>query len=315
MELSALQYCISSGEPSRGVCLRRHRCDQRPPGPGRWRCRHCHRFPNIGDRAHQAARSRRPRGYLPVFPVSCGDRRQRPDHQHLQLDGRRRLRTILSHVATKGCPNRRLAVRVDPKGGHTDRHSQPAEDDGFQAWPGCSRCLAPPNGFRSGPEGCIHDQPSRVRATRTAQRSAVFTQRAPCQNRYFTDKPMHTDILHYSLEFCENKPVLSTVGDIVTRWSEDVNDLHLMLDHEDERWDTMNVLGQVVNVIRDAGTSKRHVRIPAIYKSGISLFVRTSNQVAYKELRSCPELPLMPAAAAAAGASVMSPQDPKPPTA
>ena len=81
----------------------------------------------------------------------------------------------------------------------------------------------------------------------------------------------------------------------------------MMLEHEDERWDSFNVLGQVVNVIREEhqgrgrqGPSrdskrqlKQHIRIPAAYQSGISLFVLTSNEAAYRELSTCPQLPLM----------------------
>ena len=64
-------------------------------------------------------------------------------------------------------------------------------------------------------------------------------------------------------------------------------DLSLLSRHADERWDQLNVLGQVVNVLREEQALRRgppapapgkatqtsHVKIPAIYQSGISLFV------------------------------------------
>ena len=64
-------------------------------------------------------------------------------------------------------------------------------------------------------------------------------------------------------------------------------DLSLLSRHADERWDQLNVLGQVVNVLREEQAMRRgppapapgkatqtsHVKIPAIYQSGISLFV------------------------------------------
>ena len=84
-------------------------------------------------------------------------------------------------------------------------------------------------------------------------------------------------------------------------------DLSLLAHHSDERWDHLNVLGQVVNVLREEQALRRgppapapgkatqtsHVRIPAIYQSGISLFVPVSNEPCYDELRSAPELPLV----------------------
>jgi hypothetical protein len=84
-------------------------------------------------------------------------------------------------------------------------------------------------------------------------------------------------------------------------------DLSLLAHHTDERWDHLNVLGQVVNVLREEQALRRgppapapgkatqtsHVRIPAIYQSGISLFVPVSNEKCYDELRSAAELPLM----------------------
>ena len=98
--------------------------------------------------------------------------------------------------------------------------------------------------------------------------------------------------------------VTSCRSDVMLRWRDDDNDLYLFQEHEDERWDHYNVLGQVVGVIREeswrrpnqAGSTrqmKQYVKIPARYKSGITLFVPTSNEKAYQELKSCEELPII----------------------
>lgn len=82
-------------------------------------------------------------------------------------------------------------------------------------------------------------------------------------------------------------------------------DLSLLSQNSDERWDHFNVLGQVVNVLREEQALRRgspgpisgkatqtsHIKIPAAYKSGITLFVPTSNEPCYIKLRSDPELP------------------------
>ena len=61
-----------------------------------------------------------------------------------------------------------------------------------------------------------------------------------------------------------------------------------------------NFLGQVVNVMREQHMPKAtgyrpnrtsHVKIPAVYRSGISLFAKTDSDV-YKELLQAPKLPL-----------------------
>ena len=89
-------------------------------------------------------------------------------------------------------------------------------------------------------------------------------------------------------------------SDVVFRFDPDNCDLSALSRHPDERWDWFNVLGQVVNVLREErskGGGQRsarteHVRIPAAYKSGVTLFMPASNANS-KELLECPELPLM----------------------
>ena len=62
------------------------------------------------------------------------------------------------------------------------------------------------------------------------------------------------------------------------------------------------VVGQVINVLRENNTVRvpgyrpqlvTHVRIPAVYKAGITLFAKKNTQV-YTELMNAPELPIKP---------------------
>ncbi|KAH9498189.1 hypothetical protein Btru_007917 [Bulinus truncatus] len=87
--------------------------------------------------------------------------------------------------------------------------------------------------------------------------------------------------------------------DIISRIRE-TTDLGQLLNHPDQRWRTMNVLGQVVNVLREFNMPSvpgyrlqvtSHVSIPASYKAGITLFMR-KDKSAWTELLSAPEIPL-----------------------
>ena len=110
---------------------------------------------------------------------------------------------------------------------------------------------------------------------------------------------------------CSDSELLIRRSDIVSRYNPTC-DLQPLGDVEDERWDHFNVLGQVVNVLREerqpvqlpspssnAGSSvtsnyqrTTHVRIPAMYQSGITLFVNVvNNSECYEALFACPELP------------------------
>jgi len=114
-------------------------------------------------------------------------------------------------------------------------------------------------------------------------------------------------------------------SDIISRWHPTC-DLQILAEVDNERWDNFNVLGQVINVLREehqrppagvqqvqqvspsqqiapsASTPNRdltnnpvqrtHVKIPAIYQSGVTLFVnKTKSPEICQELMSCPELP------------------------
>lgn len=87
-------------------------------------------------------------------------------------------------------------------------------------------------------------------------------------------------------------------------WHYDVNDCDLseLTRKEDERWDHYNVLGQVVNILRQEFSrhpglvggppGPDHIKIPASYRSGITLTINRSSPH-FQELRDCPDLPLL----------------------
>ena len=100
---------------------------------------------------------------------------------------------------------------------------------------------------------------------------------------------------------CSESELLVRRSDIVSRWTPTC-DLELLSDLEDERWDDFNVLGQVVDVMREERQplqpgqertfQRTHVRIPAVYQSGITLFVDVvNNSECYEDLFACPDLP------------------------
>lgn len=88
--------------------------------------------------------------------------------------------------------------------------------------------------------------------------------------------------------------------DVVNRFR-DWSPLNDLITKKDKRWNDMNVLGQVVNVLREACTAMyqqppnyraqltTHISIPAAYKAGITLYVRQNTEVA-QELFNAPEL-------------------------
>ncbi|XP_069672940.1 uncharacterized protein [Periplaneta americana] len=89
-------------------------------------------------------------------------------------------------------------------------------------------------------------------------------------------------------------------NDILSRWNEHTN-LRPLMTHRDQRWKYMNVLGQVVNMVRESTCARmqtqgwvvtQHVSIPACYSSGITLVIRRESP-SYEELKSAPELPLL----------------------
>lgn len=122
-------------------------------------------------------------------------------------------------------------------------------------------------------------------------------------------------------QLCSESELLVRRSDVASRWHPTC-DLQSLANFEaDERWDHYNVLGQVVDLLREdhqrpilaspvaatpaesgsgsqtspvtTNVQRAHVRIPAVYRSGITLFVnRLTHPECHQELLSCPELPI-----------------------
>ncbi|VVC40866.1 Hypothetical protein CINCED_3A008762 [Cinara cedri] len=79
--------------------------------------------------------------------------------------------------------------------------------------------------------------------------------------------------------------------DILSRWTP-CTDLVPLASYPNPLWHEFNVLGQVVNILREKrenATFNSHITIPASYKSGITLAINTSSHYCH-ELKSVPEL-------------------------
>ncbi|XP_063238405.1 uncharacterized protein LOC134539953 [Bacillus rossius redtenbacheri] len=93
-------------------------------------------------------------------------------------------------------------------------------------------------------------------------------------------------------QLCSPSVLLVRCKDVLARWT-DQTDLRPLAAHPDPRWNLMNVLGQVVNVIRSREHAvSEHISIPASYASGVTLAVRRDSP-AFLELRCAPDLPLL----------------------
>ncbi|KAK3731783.1 hypothetical protein RRG08_035447 [Elysia crispata] len=100
-------------------------------------------------------------------------------------------------------------------------------------------------------------------------------------------------------QLCSDSVLMVRRQDIISRFRK-TTDLGELLCHPDPRWSTMNVLGQVVNVLREFNMPSvpgyrlqvtSHVSIPACYKAGITLFMR-KDKAAWATLLSAPDLPV-----------------------
>ncbi|XP_034235856.1 uncharacterized protein LOC117642120 isoform X2 [Thrips palmi] len=106
------------------------------------------------------------------------------------------------------------------------------------------------------------------------------------------------EVLHPQL--CSPSELLVRRQDIVSRWAPNT-DLCRLATSSDIRWKQMNVLGQVVNILREANARApqylfrrnltSHISIPASYCSGILLSVPKDSRAAM-QLKSAPELPM-----------------------
>ncbi|KAK0084904.1 hypothetical protein PV325_006164 [Microctonus aethiopoides] len=89
-------------------------------------------------------------------------------------------------------------------------------------------------------------------------------------------------------------------ADVLSHWNSTTDLKPLM--RMDHRWRKLNVLGQVVHMVRESMAEKRptgagivsatHIRIPAAYQSGITLVMRT-DAAAIDELINAQQLPLL----------------------
>ncbi|CAG5130221.1 unnamed protein product [Candidula unifasciata] len=100
-------------------------------------------------------------------------------------------------------------------------------------------------------------------------------------------------------QLCSDSVLMVRRQDIISRFRE-TTDLSHLLSHADPRWRTMNVLGQVVNVLREFNMPSvpgyrlqvtSHITIPASYKAGITLFM-PKDKSAWTTLMNAPEIPL-----------------------
>lgn len=141
----------------------------------------------------------------------------------------------------------------------------------------------------------------------------------------FLTNPLESVSEHVLMEqLSSQSQLLVRRADIISRWHPTC-DLQILAEVEsDERWDNFNVLGQVIDVLREdhqrpppSGgqvqqvspsqqiapspptpnrdstnpVQRTHVRIPAVYRSGVTLFVnKTVHPDICQELMSCPEL-------------------------
>ncbi|GFR59761.1 pyroglutamyl-peptidase 1 [Elysia marginata] len=100
-------------------------------------------------------------------------------------------------------------------------------------------------------------------------------------------------------QLCSDSVLMIRRQDIISRFRK-TTDLGELLGHSDPRWCTMNVLGQVVNVLREFNMPSvpgyrlqvtSHISIPACYKAGITLFMR-KDKAAWTTLLNAPDLPV-----------------------
>ncbi|XP_050732976.1 uncharacterized protein LOC127006739 [Eriocheir sinensis] len=101
-------------------------------------------------------------------------------------------------------------------------------------------------------------------------------------------------------QLCTDSVLLVRRSDVVGRWGNG-DKLVRLTQHDDPRWRDMNVLGQVVGVLKEHAAPPvvqgrrhltSHVAIPAAYKSGVTIFMRADNPH-LPTLMQAEELPLL----------------------
>ncbi|ELU03241.1 hypothetical protein CAPTEDRAFT_227029 [Capitella teleta] len=117
---------------------------------------------------------------------------------------------------------------------------------------------------------------------------------------YLTNPQQLVKASVFSQQISSDSVLLVRRKDVVSRWN-DQTDLSILGSVPDPLWHRLNVLGQVVNMLREEAAStsststsssssghvSSHITIPAAYKSGITLFMRSTNS-ALNELLADP---------------------------
>ncbi|XP_067298974.1 uncharacterized protein [Pseudorasbora parva] len=97
---------------------------------------------------------------------------------------------------------------------------------------------------------------------------------------------------------CSESVLLIRREDVLKRLTPDVHLSQISDQHPDLRWKTLNVEGQVRDMVREEErkdeerAKRRHLTIPAAYSSGVTLFALRDTDAGL-ELLNSPELPLM----------------------
>lgn len=101
-------------------------------------------------------------------------------------------------------------------------------------------------------------------------------------------------------QLCTDSVLLIRRADVVGRWGQGDRLIRLTR-HPDARWREMNVLGQVVGVLKEQAAPPvvqgrrhltSHVAIPAAYQSGVTIFMRSDNPQLHMMMQA-EELPLL----------------------
>ncbi|KAM9327670.1 uncharacterized protein KZ484_019140 [Pholidichthys leucotaenia] len=97
---------------------------------------------------------------------------------------------------------------------------------------------------------------------------------------------------------CSESVLLIRREDVLQRWTPDCDLSSLSDNHSDPRWKILDVEGQVRQMVLEEEKQEQdqpklmHIRIPAAYSSGITLFTLRDSELG-RELLDAPELPLL----------------------
>uniref|UniRef100_A0A1A8MQA3 Uncharacterized protein n=1 Tax=Nothobranchius pienaari TaxID=704102 RepID=A0A1A8MQA3_9TELE len=96
---------------------------------------------------------------------------------------------------------------------------------------------------------------------------------------------------------CSDSVLLIRREDVLQRWTEDCSLSSLSENPSDRRWRDLDVEGQVWKMVLEAeldesGAKVAHIRIPAAYSSGVTLFTLQDSTLG-QELLTEPEIPLL----------------------